>query len=286
MKIIRTILCLMLVMCFGMGTCLAEETAWKNILLLGGDARSKTAYGRTDTMIVVSVNRDEGLLKMTSIMRDTYVQYEGREAHRINSANVYGGPELAMKVVNENFGLDIADYVIVNMYDLVKIIDLVGGVDLQITESERYYINQGVTDYLKNISSYQGATSLDHSGEVHLNGLLAVAYCRNRSTDNDYHRVMRQQKVLLALADQMQNLDIDVLMSLADEILEQVDTNMENETIEDLAYAVMTAELEEVESFRVPADGTFESGMFKGMWLIRPDFEENQKLLREFIYGE
>lgn len=263
-----------------------EDDQWLNILLLGGDSRSTESYSRTDTMIILSVNREESLFKMTSIMRDTWVQLKPGQSGKINAANVFGGPELAIKVVNDNFGTDIKDYVMVNMYDLVHIVDLVGGVEIEITESERKYTNEYTEDYLKNVAAYFGDTYLENSGLVKMNGLQAMAYCRNRYSDSDYQRVMRQQKVLLAMAEQMQDMEVADLMSILDQIMEYVETDMESEEMKDLAFTGLSADIESVEQNRLPVDGTFESGMFGSVWCIKPDFEANARLLKEFIYGE
>lgn len=263
-----------------------EDDQWLNILLLGGDSRSTESYSRTDTMIILSVNREESLFKMTSIMRDTWVQLKPGQSGKINAANVFGGPELAIQVVNDNFGTDIKDYVMVNMYDLVHIVDLVGGVEIEITESERKYTNEYTEDYLKNVAAYFGDTYLENSGLVKMNGLQAMAYCRNRYSDSDYQRVMRQQKVLLAMAEQMQDMEVADLMSILDQIMEYVETDMESEEMKDLAFTGLSADIESVEQNRLPVDGTFESGMFGSVWCIKPDFEENAQLLKEFIYGE
>jgi len=262
------------------------EDEWMNVLLLGGDSRGTETYGRTDTIIILSVNRETGELKMTSIMRDTWVQLSEGSKGKINAANVYGGPEMTMHVVNEHFGLDIDKYVLVNMYDLVKIIDMFGGVDIEITEAERSEINKYAGDYLKNISNYSGATSLDHSGMVHLNGLLAVSYMRIRYTDSDYVRVMRQQRVMIGVAGNAQNMEVDELMAMAEDIFACVETNMTDEELKDLAMTVLVVDVEEIGQFRVPADGTFESGTFDGTWMIRADFDKNRELLNDFIYGE
>lgn len=263
-----------------------EDDQWLNILLLGGDSRSTESYSRTDTMIILSVNREESLFKMTSIMRDTWVQLKPGQSGKINAANVFGGPELAIQVVNDNFGTDIKDYVMVNMYDLVHIVDLVGGVEIEITESERKYTNEYTEDYLKNVAAYFGDTYLENSGLVKMNGLQAMAYCRNRYSDSDYQRVMRQQKVLLAMAEQMQDMEVADLMSILDQIMEYVETDMESEEMKDLAFTGLSADIESVEQNRLPVDGTFESGMFGSVWCIKPDFEANARLLKEFIYGE
>lgn len=287
MKIKWLAVLLILVLALGSVPAMAEEEdQWMNILLLGGDSRSKESYARTDTMIILSVNRDESIFKMTSIMRDTWVQFSSGKSNKINAANVFGGPELAMKTVNDYFGTDIENYVLVNMYDLVHIIDLVGGVEIEITESERQQANSYAKEYTNSIARYDGDTYIDKAGLVHLNGLQAMSFCRNRYSDNDYQRVMRQQKVLLAMADQMQNMEVNDLMDSLESIMEYIETNMETEAMKDLAYTGLSAELEDVGQFRVPVDGTFDAGMFGSVWCIKPNFEENKELLREFIYGE
>ena len=263
-----------------------DENEWTNILLLGGDSRSTESYGRTDTIIVLSINRDSGEMKMTSIMRDTWVQLSENKNGKINAANVYGGPEMTMRVVNENFGLNIEKYVLVNMYDLVHIIDMFGGVDIEITEGERTQLNKYAEEYLDKISGYTGATSLEHSGMVHMNGLLAVSYMRIRYTDSDYVRVMRQQRVMIEVAGNAQNMEVDELMAMAEDIFACVETNMTDEELKDLAMSALTVDTEEIGQFRVPADGTFESGTFDGTWMIRADFNKNKELLNDFIYGE
>ena len=286
------ILALALVMALGMGNAFAEtqEGEWENILLLGGDARNMNQYDRTDTMMILSINRDEAQVKMTSVMRDTWVELSGMgRSEKINAANVYGGPELAVETVNQNFGTDIEDYVIVNMEDLVQIVDILGGVDLEITERERVQINDGVKGYIaevKGASAYTGDRTLNQSGLVHLNGIMAVSYCRIRKIDSDYSRVMRQQKVMLALAEKAQNMEIDELTKVAGDIYHIISTSLTEEEIKSMATAFMVMEVSEVGQYRIPVDGTFQSGMLNGVWMIKPDLAENQALLHQFIYGE
>lgn len=263
-----------------------SEGEWWNILLLGGDSRSTSDYGRTDTIIILSVNLDKSLVKMTSVMRDTWVSIPGHSSNKINAANVFGGPELAMEVINDNFGTEIEDYILVNMYDLVDIIDMVGGVDVEVTSAERKYVNSYAENYLKDISSYSGETSLNETGMVHLNGLLATAYCRIRYTDSDYVRVMRQQEVLLSVARQVQEMDVNDLMAIVDTLTEKISTNLEPEELKELSTAGLVMEIDDVEQNRIPVDGTFKSGTFDGTWMIKPDFEKNAELLHDFIYGE
>ena len=272
--------------------CLAEDDDWWNILLLGGDSRSLEEYGRTDAMIILSINTKTSEIKMTSIMRDTWVEMPGRASkNKINAANVFGGPELAMATVNQCFGTEIEDYVLVNMAGLIDIIDALGGVELEITESEMGYINEYATSYMYDISDsdepfYDGATSLDEYGLVHLNGLLAMSFARNRYTDSDYGRVMRQQKILLALAENLKSMDFTEMMKLAEILPENVQMNLDPSEIISLIPVALSADFDAIRQYRIPADGTYESGMYDGTWAIRPDFEANQKLLHEFIYPD
>ena len=250
------------------------KSSWENILLLGGDNLNMKSEnkGLTDSMIILSINRDEGLVKMTSIMRDTWVDFpEIGKSHKINAANVYGGPELSVKTVNSYFGTDIEDYVIVNMDDMAKIVDMLGGVEIKTTASERGEI---------------GGVYENSAGLTRMNGAQAVAFSRIRIIDSDYSRVMRQQKVLLAMAEKAQNMEVDELMDIAGDVQKIVTTSLEQEELKELATAFMVMDVEYVEQFRIPADGTFQSGTFDGIWMIRPDFEANKSLLKEFIYGE
>ena len=264
-----------------------QQGDWWNILLLGGDSRSKNSYERTDSMIILSINETTGQAKMTSIMRDTWVSYPGMSGKgKINAANVYGGPELAMATVNECFGTDIQDYVLINMAGLVDVIDQVGGIDIPVTSGERKWINLYVKDYLKNFGSYDGETSLSMSGDsVHLNGLLAMTYCRNRSIGTDYARTQRQRRVLMAFVDKLRaesHLQLAVVVASA---FDNVKTNLNLANLLTLANFGLKLDTESIEQYRIPADGTFQSGMKDGYWSIRPDFDKNKELLGNFIYG-
>lgn len=273
-KLIAFLMVMMMFSC----VCVAEENSdgWHNILLLGDDSRDSSNQGRTDTIMIISINREESLMKMTSIMRDVWVSFPGTsKSGKINAANVYGGPELAMKTVNECFGMDIEDYVLLGMYDLVDIVDLIGGIDIEITETERNYINK-----------YYSESKLSSAGMVRLNGTQAMIYARERYTDSDHFRVMRQQNIILSMADKMQNMEVDELMDLMDEILGYVESNMEDEELKDLATVGLVIEVDEVGQHKIPADGTYESGTYSGTWKIKANLEKNEQLLHEFIYGE
>lgn len=265
---ILTIAVILLLSAASASATVEQEEEWKNILLLGGDSRGSETYERSDAMIILSINRQESLVKLTSIMRDTWVNFPGMNvSNKINAASVYGGPELSMATVNACFGTDIEDYVIINMQNMVHIVDLLGGIDLE-------------------LSGQEAANVGTNSGLVHLDGAQTLAYCRIRKIDSDYRRVMRQQKALLALARRAQEMEVNELTDCCEEISDIILTNMDDDELKDLMMALLVMDVEEVEQYRIPADGTFDSGMFGGTWMIRPNFDENASLLREFIYGK
>ena len=257
---------------------------WWNILLLGTDNRYEEAtYGRTDSMIILSVNPAEKRAKLTSLMRDTWVNIDGRDKMaKLNAASVYGGPELTMRTINECFGMNISDYVLINITGLADVIDILGGVDLDVTEDERNALNRGLFD----LSSRSGMEKLEQSGEnVHLNGNQAVAFSRIRRIDSDYQRTERQRDVLTAIASRLKENGAAVL-GMVTSLLPYVETNLDPGELITLATVGLQIDLDAVEQLRLPADGTYDSGTFNGVWCIKPDFEKNTGILYDFIYGE
>lgn len=256
---------------------------WLNILLLGTDVRDTTDYGRTDSMIVLSVNLATKEAKLTSFMRDIWVSMHGRSSKgKLNAACVYGGPELTMRTINENFGLNLRYYALVNLSCMADIIDLLGGLYLDVTEAERKALNKGLFD----LSSMSGMEQLEESGEqVLLNGNQAVAFARIRQIDSDYKRTERQRTVLTTIARRLQEEDPVTIVGIITKMLEYAETNMSMTQLMTLASVGMQMDMDNIEQFRIPADNTFKSGTFDGVWCIKPDFSKNKQLLHEFIYG-
>ena len=258
---------------------------WWNILLLGCDSYTKNSYQRTDSMIIVSINLARGEVKLTSLMRDTWITVPGTNKHRkLTELCAVGGPELTIRAINENFGMDISDYALISMQGIAEIIDLIGGLDLDITEAERKALNKGLFD----LSSLSGMEQLQESGEgVHLNGNQATAYARIRKIDSDYVRTERQRTVLIAMADKIKSgASAGTMLAIVTTLLNYVDTNLTLPEIMSIASMGLKMDLSSVEQLRLPADGTFESGTYDGIWCIKPNFTKNAALLHSFIYGD
>ncbi len=258
---------------------------WWNILLLGCDSYTKNSYSRSDSMIILSLNTDTGEAKLTSLMRDTWIKVPGyKSKHRkLTELCSVGGPELTIRAINENFGMDIEHYALIGMEGVAEIIDLVGGIELDVTEAERKALNKGLFD----LSSLSGMEELRTSGEnVHLNGNQATAYARIRKIDSDYVRVERQRIVLLKMAGKIKNgASARTLLSIVNVLSDYVETNLSFTEIMSIGMAGLKIDLENVEELRLPADGTYESGEYEGVWSIRPNFGKNKTILHNFIYG-
>ena len=261
---------------------------WTNILLLGTDSRGTNKYLRTDTMIMLSINRQTNEAKLTSFLRDTWVEIPGYEWQKLNAACVYGGPELTMRIINQYYGLNLEYYALVNMQCLVEIVESLGGVRLDVSRAEAGAMNRLIeSDAEAKDGNRRFATEKVHSGEqVLLNGKQTLCYMRIRKLDTDYARTGRQRKVLTTIARELQKENIFALTSLVTSMLQYVETNLTFDEIMNIVAVCLKTDLNNLADMQVPAEGTFEAGMFGTTWCIKPDFEANAVLLRQFIYGE
>ena len=283
-RILAALLALTLLLGATATACAEKKSGeWYNILLLGTDVRDTDANGRSDSMIVLSVNFDTREAKLTSFMRDIWVKMPGRKKeNKLNTACYFGGPELTMATLNAYFDLDLKYYAMVNLNCMADIIDILGGLPLDVTEAERKALNKGLFD----LSSRSGMEKLQKSGkQVLLNGNQAVAYARIRQIDSDYQRTVRQRTVLTAIAKRLQSEDPLTVMSVVTAMTQYVKTNLTLQQMAALAALGFQLDMNEVQQLRVPADKTYKDGMYKGVWCIRPDFAKNKKLVRKFIYG-
>jgi LCP family protein required for cell wall assembly len=203
--------------------------------------------------------------------------------NKINAANVYGGPELAMRTVNENFGMNIRYYAMVNMTTLARVVDAVGGIEVDIDKGEMRNINLQMAAF--SVSGLDQSKLKAYGKGTHLTGNQALSYTRNRSQGADYERTERQRDVLLAVARKLKGDGILSAAGAAISLLPYVKTNLDIGTIGNLASVGLGADISAIKQMRIPAEGTFDAGMKDGVWMIQPDFEENTRLLHDFIYG-
>ena len=274
---------------------LPEE--WFNVLFLGSDERVLSESARTDSMMICSINMTSGEVKLTSIMRDLAVSYDEigsfNGTYRINAANFFGGEELAMRVVNECFGMNIEHYVRVNFYGFQQIAQQLGGIEMDITKEEMDEINYRIVEqakaaYLAGIDeSALPNEYLETYGEnTHLDGRQTLAYARIRKLDGgDYARSERQRKVLVALMNKLQGSDAATLLGVANAALPHVKTNLTPDEMLNIALKVLQSGLADVESFRLPVNSSYVQETRDGQDMLYDcDWAKNSSELYYFIY--
>lgn len=254
-----------------------------NIALFGVDATDGQT-GRSDAIMIATLDPIHNKLKLTSIMRDSYVYIEGYGQDKINHAYAYGGPELSIKTINENFGLNIQDFVTVNFSSLPKIINILGGVDIEITNEEIQYINE----YIDDINKKDGTNSayITYSGVQHLDGTQSLAYSRVRYTSGgDYERTQRQRTVLEALFTKLTSTSVSSYNSLLNEVLPYVQTNLNATDILSLGTKVLSIG-NNLEQDRFPRDGYGEGAMINGIYYLTFDLETAKQQMRDYIFND
>ena len=279
-----------------------------NILLVGVDTRSTTlddGLQHGDVQIILSINKDTGSVKLTSILRDLYVTIPGyKSKNRINVAYSRGGGALAMRTINHTFEMNIEHYVTINFYGLASIIDAIGGVDVDLTKAEakaiNTYLKKHPPKYDNQDKEYERVPLEAVAGVQHLDGVQAVMYARTRSVDNDFGRTARQRHLLdLLLQKIMQDMTVDKLMSLMETSLPYVQTNVNASTMLSLGLSVLNSDIisraQAGESLlgqmRIPMDDTWkydktEGGSSVVVFRTVARREENVQALHEFIYGQ
>lgn len=226
-----------------------------NIALFGIDSRSKNFKGNSDSIMVLSLNTDTKQVKIVSIMRDSLVKIDkkGKTTYnKINSAYASGGPELAIKTINENFGLDISEYATVNFEGMMDIIDAVGGIDAELTSAEvatgsgaAYTFNGIVGEMCRTLKLDPNDYYITKSGKHHLNGVQAVAYSRIRrakniwGTNNDHGRTDRQRYVMEQLFDKATKLNKASYIKLAKAMIPCTETSLSYSDIMDIAFDIL-----------------------------------------------
>lgn len=244
-----------------------------NILLLGIDGDGGENQ-RSDTIMILTLDGNHNVIKMTSILRDTYVFIPGREKKtRINHAYAYGGAALAMQTVESNFRIDLNRYVGIDMDGLTVAIDQLGGVDITLTEKEASVINQ----HVKNSSLT--------AGEHHLNGAQATYYARIRKIDSDFGRTGRQRKLLKAMIIRWREISPLEQYSMVAEAAPYLTTNMSNSEMISLVMKAVGMLSSDTQEMSIPVKGAYQSKTISKMAVLVPDLSENCKEMHRFIFG-
>jgi polyisoprenyl-teichoic acid--peptidoglycan teichoic acid transferase len=250
-----------------------DQFGGTNVLVLGSDARENETSSRADTIMIAHYHEDNGTFKVTSIMRDTYVDIPGHGYNKINTAFAFGGPDLLRQTIKKNFDIDLQYYAIVDFQGFVRVIDeaFPKGVKVDVEKKMTEADHIGV--------------SID-PGEQYLDGKHLLGYVRFRNDAvGDFGRVDRQQKIVKEVADQLTSIQkIHKLPKLAGVVKPYVNTNIKTSNLLVMGKDFISGNRADVKTFRIPVQGTYEDRRIDGKGLVLwIDEEANKKAFHEFI---
>ena len=254
------------------------DESWVNILFLGVNSLEISASSRAGTMIICSVNKSTGAVKLTSLLGDTEAVIAGK-GRRLSTAYAYGGAKLAVKAVNENFGMNITGYVVVDFTGFAHLVDKIGGIEADLTKEEAAAINRAVPD--------KSAALPENGGKkIHLNGAQTLAYARVSTGDGDLGRAGRQRNALNLLMAKLKTRGMLELLDLLFASMDVMQINLDVNTIMALGMRILLGEgLSGAGTFTLPVQGTYrEERSNDGTMLRGVDFDANRRALYSFIY--
>jgi len=260
---------------------LLQDPMILNVALLGVDKHDKNEHGRSDTIILLSVDSRRKKLKLTSILRDIFAKIPGHGMDRLNSAYSYGGAKLAVDTLEANFGIKVDRYCQVDFSSFADIIEVLGGIDIELTASECKFINEHL-----NLDKYNRIP--ETPGMKHLNGWQALFHSRNRdSTGSDFDRTTRQRTVLKIILDKMKSSDIFKINKIISEVGPKITTNFHKDEVLKLTGKILNYINYPVSEYKVPQTDNMQD-VYKGKMLVLeiPDMNKMRYELAKFIYED
>lgn len=258
------------------GNDLINDSMVLNVMLIGSDSMSVGDHGRSDSLLILSLDLKNQKIKITSLMRDIWINIPGYGKDRLNAAYAYGGPKLTIETIEKTFGLKIDRYAVVDFDGFSKIVDTLGGIDLELSAAECVYIN-----------TYSGDPhKLKGSGVKHLTGLQALHYSRDRnSKGSDYDRTSRQRNVIRAVINKLKSANISQINSFITTTAPMITTNFKTSEISRLATSAPAYLNYPLSEFRLPTNDNVKDATFnQKMVLVISDLAKARSDLFEFIY--
>lgn len=257
-----------------------------NVLVIGSDARSLEESGRTDSMILLSVNKNTKQITMTSFMRDMYVEIPNNGWNKMNAANVYGGPELLMDTIEQNFDVRVDKYVYFNFYSFIDIVDAVGGIEVEVSTEEVIGMQEPMAEQNDILGNKRGTDYLYEGGNLTLNGNQALAYARLRYVGNaDFERTERQRIVITKIMEKAVTFNPFKLNKIASACASGITTNMSEMEMQLLINKLPFMLKYETEELRIPEDNMYSYGNHNGQSTLDVDFGAAQQAIWETIFN-
>ncbi|MGL4656686.1 MAG: LCP family protein [Sarcina sp.] len=253
-----------------------------NVVIFGVDEPTGTP-GRSDTIMIATIDTNNDTLKLTSIMRDSYVNIPGYGMNKINAAYAFGGPQLALKTLNENYGMNLKYYVTENFTTLPELVNMVGGITVNLSQAEvtamkapQWQLNQIFKENVPYITT---------PGQHTLNGIQAMAYCRIRhGTGGDYARTYRQRAVMQQIFTKIKALPITEVPGLIDKLLPTVQTNLSNSQIMSMGSEILKMGTSTIQQARLPLNQDSHGEMISGEWYLVFNQQQTNQQLHDFIF--
>jgi len=267
---------------------MAKQHKIVNVAVFGVDGRDDVEGDRTDTIMIASADYEHSKIKVTSLMRDTYVYVNDKYGYdKLNAAYAFGGPTMALQTINQNFDTAITDYVTIDFTAMVSMVNAVRGITIDIkTEDELYWVNQYLNDVNEKVNS--GSPQLEKTGPQTVDGPQALAYCRVRYVgDGDFDRTLRQRTVFEQVLSKALDLSVIDQYKLLMGTLPYVKTSLS--TFEIIKYAGNLALMSSktIEQTRLPTDDSNALDNIDGVSYVIPDtLVDNIKSLYSFIFEE
>lgn len=258
---------------------LYRDSEQTNILLIGVDARESDVSSRSDTMMLLTIDNKNGQIKLTSFLRDSYVKIAGRKKEKLNAAYFRGGIQGLVDTLELNFKVEIPYYMLVDFEIFTTVVDMLGGIEVEVTEKESAYSKKTPTDR-------GGYLPLEAGENIHLNGTEALWYSRMRYLDSDFMRTQRQRKVITAIVEKAKLQKPRELLELAETIIPLIKTNI---TADEMKKLGIDAVLDKTYNYsivqqQIPADETWSNKRISGVGAcLVMDLDENAEILANFL---
>ena len=256
-----------------------------NILVCGEEAINDNR-GRTDSIMIATINQVDNKLCLTSIMRDTYVKIPGFSDNKINAAYHNGGMKTLMATIKQNFGIEVDGYVLVNFDSFQAVIDAIGGIDIELSQEEASYLNR--TNYISDYSNHNLVAGVNHMNGNQALGYARVRYVSKDGNYGDFARTLRHRTVMSAIFDKMMKKSTLELVAMIPDILPLVTTNIKKaELVEYLTAGVKVRDKNpKLKTLNVPIPGCYKITRVRSMSVVLASpLDANVKKMQKFIYG-
>ncbi len=262
-----------------------EDSNVLNILLIGSDTRDTDSQGRSDSIILITVNKEDQEITATSFLRDIYLQIPGKGQNRLIAAYAIGGAELLIDTLEQNFKIMVKNYVKVDFFTLIDIIDVMGGLTMEVSKDEIGVMNDYIQEMNLLLSEKKNKDTIKKAGTYLLNGKQVLAFSTNRySRNGDFDRTDRQRKILQALYNKIYTLNPLEMNQLLNTILPQITTNIKEGEILLQLFSMPSYTEYKVKQFCIPVKDSFQNRSIRGMDVLCIDFQKNREQLKKELY--